>query len=519
MPNLAALCVRCAIRSAVLCCVVGLMLVVLSACSGEAQRGVGAGSRNRSAGVESSESATSVAAVDVLSGAAGGDVGSASSTDASANRGVSGLTALNSAPFGAADIFLSMRNEPDAVLRWLEPQDVPGALWHRPSYAWGGVAGRVLDLCMREDAAVSLLRRRVDPGEPLDPATLTSIRNLQHGLGCGHAPRVEGIGGRYFYMSHLGPSPYFDNREHAQAWGMRHRNLIAGTLPEGAWPVGLLLDGTALGVEYSYNGAEVDKVSVVPQSVTVRDGVMRGLVRNWSRSLWAFGTTVTAEGFTWHWPLSVQPGEIAPFEIRGLDGAVDPAEIEISVAARFSPKADLSRSFVLTTLHARHESLSTLARWVEADGYEPDILERVQRGVDLVAKDEHDRTETGSDSADRDVRWYTVSAEFKPPTSHPSFAADSSGLVVDTSVNNLRAYLAYITPQSSELLDLTYLPIDVLEHYTDERGNSRSRGATVTRMPHVVADGYAIESATLQFPSAYPLGYIVWIGSVYNSAE
>lgn len=98
-------------------------------------------------------------------------------------------------------------------------------------------------------------------------------------------------------------------------------------------------------LRFSPHHSPVDEVRLEPASVLVRGGVLRGLVRNWSRHLWAYGVTVTAGDKRFVWPLSVQPGEIAPFEIAGWDGPTDPEQIQIDVTAELSWHVDPSRAF------------------------------------------------------------------------------------------------------------------------------------------------------------------------------
>ena len=91
--------------------------------------------------------------------------------------------------------------------------------------------------------------------------------------------------------------------------------------------------------------APVDEVRVLSGTVAVSGGVLRGLVRNWSRHLWAYGVTVTVGEQAFEWPLSVQPGEVAPFEIGGWDGPTDAGLIDIDVTAELSWHVDPSRAF------------------------------------------------------------------------------------------------------------------------------------------------------------------------------
>lgn len=96
----------------------------------------------------------------------------------------------------------------------------------------------------------------------------------------------------------------------------------------------------------------VDKVEVDTSSITVRDCVARGLVHNKSDKLFARNVVVTLlspdgnESVEWHWPLTMQPGEQAPFEL----GISWPGEDTIfEVAADMSVEPDISRSFLMNS--------------------------------------------------------------------------------------------------------------------------------------------------------------------------
>ena len=68
-------------------------------------------------------------------------------------------------------------------------------------------------------------------------------------------------------------------------------------------------------------------------------------MHNLSESLYARNVVVSAGDSSWRWPLTVQPGERAPFEIEGWQGSNDPTEIALSVTADTSTVFDLSRAF------------------------------------------------------------------------------------------------------------------------------------------------------------------------------
>ena len=90
--------------------------------------------------------------------------------------------------------------------------------------------------------------------------------------------------------------------------------------------------------------SRADRVAVIEESVTLRGGVVRGLVHNLSDSLWARDVSVAIGGGLWGYPLSVQPGETAPFEVVGWNGAQAPTVADISVSASLSAEVDISRA-------------------------------------------------------------------------------------------------------------------------------------------------------------------------------
>lgn len=107
---------------------------------------------------------------------------------------------------------------------------------------------------------------------------------------------------------------------------------------------------------------------VLSPTVSVIDGVVRGLAQNHSERLWARNVVVTAtdtagtEG-VWRFPLAVQPGEPLPFEIEGWTGAQSPSEIALAVSAEMSPRIDLSRSLDLTWFTYYRYTVEELSEW------------------------------------------------------------------------------------------------------------------------------------------------------------
>ena len=227
----------------------------------------------------------------------------------------------------------------------------------------------------------------------------------------------------------------------------KHRQQFANTIDSAA--SGLSPNGAVIEVliRFANKDTPVGEVRLLRDSVTVEDGVLRGFIRNWSRELWAYDVTVTAEGRSFQWPLSVQPGELAPFEIEDWAGAADPARIDIAVAAEMALAADLSRSFFFVQEWCRWDSVNALPR-----SYPPRALGQLRlEGIgDLCA----------------------TLIRFRSPPSHQFFPENESSILNLVEIDNLRGYFGRFSvpwgdhdgydlddPPSPVLLDLRPLPL------------------------------------------------------------
>ena len=99
-----------------------------------------------------------------------------------------------------------------------------------------------------------------------------------------------------------------------------------------------------------------DSVDVVMDTISAEDGFVRGLIHNLSNELFARDIVVDATTMDhpeaseqWHWPLTLQPGERAPFEIflGGWKGSIPISQLNIEVTGKFSQQVDISRSFLI----------------------------------------------------------------------------------------------------------------------------------------------------------------------------
>ncbi|WP_420624144.1 hypothetical protein [Candidatus Poriferisodalis sp.] len=240
----------------------------------------------------------------------------------------------------------------------LGPRDEPGALWvmRAPRHQSSGIEERVLDVCVRDDAVSAVLGRAAGPGQLLTQSEQERLQQVQWLAGCNLPEPHPDRSGRYVGWSLTrGTLSYHATYEDAatqlqaeQAVRRARRN----TLPFEAALLGNVSIGSSSGpfdIEYSDASSPVDEVELIASSVNVADGVLRGMVRNRSRTLFAYGVTVTAGGTSWRWPLSMQPGELAPFEIEDWSGPSDPDAI--AIAAEMSPDVDRSRAFLFFLLH------------------------------------------------------------------------------------------------------------------------------------------------------------------------
>ncbi|WP_419551640.1 hypothetical protein [Candidatus Poriferisodalis sp.] len=159
-------------------------------------------------------------------------------------------------------------------------------------------------------------------------------------------------------------------RTRREALNAAARDRDLRTLPVFAKPLGLLawtfgeaLDERRYGeIIYSEPASPIDEVRVLPESVAVSGRTLRGLVRNWSRTLWAWGAVVHADDRSYGWPLTIQPGEVAPFEIEDWNGPADTALIEFTVTADLSNDMDLSRGFEIPDLRANSRAYWSCAK-------------------------------------------------------------------------------------------------------------------------------------------------------------
>jgi len=299
---------------------------------------------------------------------------------------------VTSAPTSTWVVFEEVEPSPPPVVfdQVRVPQsdgDVKGAFYWYPSGTHGPGrlpkpfehAGEVFDQCRIEDAYFGRHGREPSSGDVWEEFRREWFRYFSPGDCRGPdlaltQPLLSIWPGRYFTFDDEGrQSPDLLSPDDASEW-YREQPGLPGAVTPDALPVGMVPAGVGMAssdygilgssvpaetagiIEYSDVADPLDEVRVLPGTVALgADGVLRGLVRNWSRMLWAYGVVVSADGREWLWPLSIQPGETAPFEIGGWDGPAEAASIDFAVTAEMSNDSDLSRAwfFWRDAYHAR----------------------------------------------------------------------------------------------------------------------------------------------------------------------
>lgn len=356
-----------------------------------------------------------------------GEVGVEAAAGPVSRVGASSSAAGWGGPFGGADLWLGAGDAPSGLVRALGPADLPGPLL-RFAAGW---RDEVTDLCERPDWADG---RAGSFGTPLPEWGMSarSRRRAEHDY-------VNCTMGR-FEMEFKAPSlapvrhgarvRHFWTREAADAWwgelvgAARQRMTELEELRGFVFSRGYVSTPGPpewLEMRLAPVDAPLDELRVVPRSILVRDGVLRGLVRNWSRRLWAYETTVRVGGREFVWPLSVQPGEFAPFEIHDWRGPAQPDPSEFVVTAEMSWHVDPSRAFGGNTFNAGgFSNLEQQRVLVTGQGWDrySDVWDDTQAGTMSVGA----------------YTWDYI--PLLVPTSHPSLAEDIETL----SVRDLRGY-------------------------------------------------------------------------------
>ena len=299
------------------------------------------------------------------------------------------------------------------------------------------------------------------------------------------------------------------------AWKAVVQDRASWTLPHRARPLGFYMNAfehlPCWGIEWAGSGSRPGQVEVLPGTVSVVGGTLRGLARNWSSTLWAWDVEVRAGTRSFAWPLTIQPGEVAGFEFAGWDGPSDPVLIEFGVFAEMSNDADLSRGFEI--------GVGMAASWICRS-------ELVGTGGTFSVPDEVLDEFTADEPCLRQL-WVTGRHRGGPGQSgtrvglggpsHPSMR----GQMAPALIEDLRAYLARIDAGGS-VVDLQRLVPFFLEGYAyapsgaailDDDGNRVVIPAVVIREYPSLDD--PDRSPILLFPDPSPDTFVLWVGGAH----
>ena len=299
-----------------------------------------------------------------------------------------------------------------------------GMFWWKPESKWATVIDEVLDMCDDSEAVLAVTGRRPSPGGDditNDPTwielTLNEIAMFKtsRGVSC-----AEPGGLRYVVITRNGPGPPGVSPQDAVTQ-LRIGRENSPHYGEVTGPPGHLLGYHGF---YYHVYEPVDEVRVRADTVTVVDSTIRGMVQNLSDNLWARDVTVAVGDKKWVWPLTVQPGEVAPFEIENWTGATDPAAIDLQVTATLSTTIDISRALQFTSII--DDFMGTWEQYQQDPNMYPAFAV--------------------PDPPDGEFNYFEAIMDIEAPTSHPSLANQ----ILNQTITGLTAYVAFIQDLHSE---------------------------------------------------------------------
>jgi len=223
-----------------------------------------------------------------------------------------------------------------------------------------------------------------------------------------------------------------------------------------------------------------EEIYVERETITLQDQIIRGLIRNNSEINFARDVIVVAlhgdtgiQLGTWLWPLSVQPGESAPFEISYSESELTIGHIDFQVSATLSEQVDPTRSFLIArytggTVYGKN--FENLYEYRAFDSPYPMNYElrlgQVFNHNALTArpgirytKGEFLKLYSGVISSENLdsfelFRFRDMYARLEPPDSHPELAK----VAATQYIHDLRSYTA-ILDQDSKVVDVKEIPI------------------------------------------------------------
>ena len=318
-----------------------------------------------------------------------------------------------------------------ALEPWVEDRGGGLLLFDEPD-VWEKLSLEVFDWCDDNAATIAVFGRPLGPGEdPLvafkdyfdDYGWPVEFRDYHFELDRTRwsvGADCSKLGGKRYSALVTDNSPRRAFATRAEA--VEYRNERLNTEHRRRFPSGRLL-GWWGDLQREFPLEPRDEVVVLDSTVTASGGVIRGLVHNLSREHFARDVTVTArpvktdaddnsededQVLSWQWPLTLQPGERAPFEFNGWQHGNDVTKIDIRVTATLSPEVDISRSFAFA-------------------GYS-----------------------YGDHPKHYPIEWWLYDFDVLVPTSHPSLADD----VLTQTINDLRVYVAFFDDRDGKVVHL-----------------------------------------------------------------
>ena len=246
---------------------------------------------------------------------------------------------------------------------------------------------------------------------------------------------------------------------------------------------------------------EIDvNVFVDPFSVYAKDGYVRGLIHNVSDRLFVRDLSVNVQRKdsvvgpnTFVWPLTLQPGERAPFEvyIGGWEGVLPYSEFVYEVSTSLSERVDISRAFRIhqfasgsvyadeADAHAMGEllgvgdyindynpwgSYSHISFDAYNDTYGSISCNQERRVLNLHTVESVERTEFSCGGEDLPFGYVDLYAQISIPDSHPTL----SGPISRQAIGDLQAHVG--------ILDKNGVVIDVKQVALFTSGYSKATG-------------------------------------------
>ncbi|MCY4327040.1 MAG: hypothetical protein OXC53_05580 [Rhodobacteraceae bacterium] len=360
---------------------------------------------------------------------------------------------------------------------------------HGPSHIapWETVMGEVYELCNGDLAAILIEKMEAAGAGPL------ALRRhwVRHRLSqCYDTYCRSNILLWYLIITWDGPGPAQPTPEEATLAVQDYRCPYGcgHSLGSGGEELGYQAPHDVFAVE-----TPVDEVIVLWDTIALRDDKLLGLVQNRSAALFAREVTVTLDEHESVFALTLQPGEVAPFELNAETLSALPERSEITVQAVLSPDPDLSRAFFGDPINIFDPlgSVDWKVSRIQMQINDPDF------GANWVPLDP-------SLNLDDEVfiRVWQINVDLLEPTSHSDNAAVAAGLET-LIIKDTRAYLTLLDEQGRVFESRRLIPF----YFGDESN------IPLKELPRISSNGKRYYDFYLEFywpaDSEYDSGKIV----------